>query len=90
MEAALQAGDQRASYALGLIALIYDNERQATEDQVSVEERTRRRQLGTRPIIDQLRGWGLTAFVPCRIAIGGSLDRMPMQAGVSAGMLGHF
>jgi len=38
--------------------LIYDNERQATEDQVSVEERTRRRQLGTRPIIDQLRDWG--------------------------------
>jgi len=58
VEAALQAGDQRASYALGLIALIYDNERQATEDQVSVEERTRRRQLGTRPIIDQLRDWG--------------------------------
>lgn len=57
VEAALQAGDERARYALGLIALIYDNERQANEDQVTVEERTRRRQLGTRPVIDQLGDW---------------------------------
>ncbi len=57
VEAALQAGDERARYALGLIALIYDNERQADEDQVTVEERTRRRQLGTRPVIDQLGAW---------------------------------
>jgi transposase len=56
-EAAYQAGDERAGFALAMIGLIYDNERQADDDAVSVEERLRRRQLSTLLVVEPLGDW---------------------------------
>lgn len=56
-EGAEQSGDHRAGFALAIISSFYETERLATAEEVSVQERTRRRQLGTRPAIEQLGDW---------------------------------
>jgi transposase len=59
-ERAANNGDLRAKLALQLYTKIYAIERQATADKVTVEERTRRRQEQSLPLLEQLRTWALT------------------------------
>lgn len=54
---ALEANDARASVALSLIAKVYAIEAKATEEAVSPEERARRRQERSRPLLDELGRW---------------------------------
>ena len=54
---ALEANDARASVALCLIAKVYAIEAQATEEGVSPEERSRRRQQFSRPLFDEMGRW---------------------------------
>ena len=57
-ERAVKARDLRAAVAMDLIGRMYDIERKATEQKVSPEERARRRQVETWPLLEQLRKWG--------------------------------
>lgn len=54
---ALEANDARASVALSLIAKVYAIEARATEEKVSPEERARRRQEFSRPLLDEMGRW---------------------------------
>ena len=58
-ERAVKARDLRAAVAMDLIGRMYDIERKATEQKVSPEERARRRQVETWPLLEQLREWVL-------------------------------
>lgn len=58
-EKALKSGDYRAAVAMKLYAQIYQIEQKATEDNVSLEERTRRRWEQTWPLLEQFRQWAL-------------------------------
>jgi hypothetical protein len=58
-ERAMKAKDLRASVAMNLIAQIYEVERRATAAGVSPEERARRRQAETWPLLERLRAWVL-------------------------------
>jgi transposase len=58
-ERAVKARDLRAAIAMDLIGRMYDIERKATEQKVSPEERARRRQAETWPLLEQLRAWVL-------------------------------
>jgi transposase len=59
-ERALKSGDLRAGTAMQLYAKIYAIEQQATADGASVEERTRRRQDQTWPLLEAFREWALS------------------------------
>lgn len=54
---ALEANDARATVALSLIAKVYAVEASATEEEVTPEERGRRRQHLSRPLLDELGRW---------------------------------
>ena len=56
-ERAVKAKDLRAAVAMQLIGQMYDVERAATEAKVSPEERARRRQAETWPLLERLRDW---------------------------------
>ena len=56
-ERAVKAKDLRAAVAMQLIGQMYDVERAATEAKVSPEERARRRQAETWPLLERLREW---------------------------------
>ncbi len=58
-ERAMKAKDLRASVAMKLIGQMYEIERRATAEGVSVEERARRRQSETWPLLESLREWVL-------------------------------
>jgi len=58
-ERALQSGDVRAALPMRIYKSLYAIERRATEEDVSVEERTRRRQLESVPLLEELRQWVL-------------------------------
>jgi transposase len=58
-EKALKSGDLRAAVAMKMYAQIYQIEQKATEDKVSVEQRTRRRWEQTWPLLEQFRQWDL-------------------------------
>lgn len=56
-ERAAKARDTRALVALALIGKMYEVERQATVEGVSAEERSRRRQAQSWPLLEKLRQW---------------------------------
>jgi transposase len=56
---AVKAKDLRAAVAMQLIGQMYEVERAATESNVSAEERARRRQSETWPLLERLREWVL-------------------------------
>lgn len=56
-ERAMKAKDLRATVAMQLIGQMYDVERRATEEAVGPEERARRRQAQTWPLLERLREW---------------------------------
>ncbi len=56
---AVKAKDLRAAVAMQLIGQMYEVERAATESKVSAEERARRRQSETWPLLERLREWVL-------------------------------
>lgn len=56
-ERAYEAKDLRAAFALDRIGKLYDVEERARTDGVDIEERRRRRQELSRPLIDELRKW---------------------------------
>ena len=56
-ERAQKAQDPKARLPLALIARIYEVERRATEQSVSPEERARRRQVESLPLLDELQRW---------------------------------
>ena len=56
-ERAMKARDTRAAVAMVLIGKLYDVERQATRQGVSAEERARRRQAESWPLLEELRRW---------------------------------
>jgi hypothetical protein len=56
-ERAQKARDPRANLPLALIGRMYDIERVATEQGVSDEERARRRQAESWPLLEELRKW---------------------------------
>ena len=56
-ERAAKARDTRALVAMALIGKMYDVERLATEEGVSPEERARRRQEQSWPLLEELRRW---------------------------------
>jgi hypothetical protein len=56
-ERAQKARDPRANLPLALIGRMYDIERVATEQGVSGEERARRRQAESWPLLEELRKW---------------------------------
>jgi transposase len=56
-ERAQKARDPRANLPLALIGRMYDLERLATEQGVSGEERARRRQAESWPLLEELRKW---------------------------------
>jgi len=58
-EKALKSGDLRAAVAMKMYAQIYQIEQKATEDKVSVEQRTRRRWEQTWPLLEPFRQWAL-------------------------------
>ncbi len=76
LEAALQAGHKRAGYALTIISALDETEGLAAAREVSVQERTRRRPLGTRSVVDQRSAWArklplmLVPGIPLAKAIG--------------------
>jgi hypothetical protein len=54
---ALDAGDARSTIALAIIAKVYAVDAKATEEQVGPDERTRRRQALSKPLMDELGRW---------------------------------
>jgi len=58
-ERALQGGDVRAALPMRIYKSLYAVERRATEENVSVEERTRRRQVESVRLLEELRQWVL-------------------------------
>lgn len=56
-ERARKARDPRADLPLALIGRLYDLERLANEQDVSAEERARRRQAVSWPLLEELRKW---------------------------------
>lgn len=54
---ALDAGDARATVAIALIAKMYVIEAEANEEKVDPDERTRRRQAWSKPLMDELGRW---------------------------------
>jgi transposase len=56
-EKARKARDPQADLPLALIGRMYEIERRATEQGVSLEERTRRRQSEVWPLLESLRSW---------------------------------
>lgn len=58
-ERALQGGDVRAALPMRIYKALYAVERRATEENVSLEERTRRRQVESVPLLEELRQWVL-------------------------------
>ncbi len=74
-ERAVKAKDLRANVAMRLIEQMYEVERKATEEKVSPEERARRRQTQTWPLLERLREWvqEIRAGVPPSTPLGKAL-----------------
>jgi transposase len=58
-ERALQGGDVRAALPMRIYKSLYAVERRATEEGVPLGERTRRRQVESVPLLEELRQWVL-------------------------------
>jgi transposase len=56
-EAAMEAGDPRAAFAMALYRKIYDLERTFEDDALSADARRERRLEKTKPLFDQLKTW---------------------------------
>jgi transposase len=54
---ALESGDKRAAAAISLIGELFEVERNAGEEGMSVDERLRRRQEISRPVLERLGKW---------------------------------
>lgn len=74
-ERAVKARDLRAAVAMKWIAEMYEIERRATAEGVSPEERARRRQAETWPLLERLREWALelAPLVPPSTPLGKAL-----------------
>jgi hypothetical protein len=64
-EKARKAHDPQADLPLALIGRMYEIELRATEQGVSLEERTRRRQSEVWPLLESLRSWAAAPLGPC-------------------------
>lgn len=78
---AARGGDLRAMEALRLYARLFAIEKQATRDGVSPEERQRRREEQSLPILDELRAWvlGLAPSVEPKSPLGQALTYLQRQ-----------
>lgn len=78
---AARCGDLRAMEALRLYARLFAIEKQATREGVSPEERQRRREKQSLPILDELRAWvlGLAPSVEPKSPLGQALTYLQRQ-----------
>ena len=72
---AMDAGDANAAVAVSLIRQMYDIERIATEQGVDAEERQRRRDVQTRPLVHRLGKWAAEMYnrTPPKTSLGRAL-----------------